>query len=86
VAGAFIIGGAPTVIGTLIGLSFYSSAFIVFFDALASAAILYVILVLFHVNIHKGATAGDEKIDRITWLTYSGILLGFVIAFLVNYL
>ncbi|MGI0141820.1 MAG: ZIP family metal transporter [Candidatus Micrarchaeales archaeon] len=85
VTGAFILGGAPTVIGTLIGLVFYSSTFIVFFDALASAAILYVVLVLFHVNIHKGMSEG-KGFGRAMWLTYFGILIGFAIAFVVNYI
>ncbi|MDE1761575.1 MAG: hypothetical protein KGH59_00660 [Candidatus Micrarchaeota archaeon] len=85
VAGAFVLGGAPVVLGTLIGLVFYSSAFIVFFDALASAAILYIILVMFHVNIHRGLGEGNG-FDRAMWLTYSGVLLGFVVAFLVNYI
>lgn len=86
VAGAFLLGGLPTIIGTIIGLVFFSSTFIVFFDALAGAAILYVVLVLFHVNINraKADPKGDAK--KLIWLTYIGILVGFVIAFLVNYL
>ncbi|MDE1828058.1 MAG: hypothetical protein KGH65_02790 [Candidatus Micrarchaeota archaeon] len=82
-AGAFLLGGIPVIIGTLIGLVFYSDVFITFFDAIASAAILYVILVLFHVNLHKSAQA---KADGGLWLTYSGILLGFAFAFIVNYI
>lgn len=82
-AGAFLLGGIPVIIGTLIGLVFYSDVFITFFDAIASAAILYVVLVLFHVNLHKSAQA---KADKALWLTYSGILLGFAFAFIVNYL
>ncbi|MDE1850641.1 MAG: hypothetical protein KGH54_02490 [Candidatus Micrarchaeota archaeon] len=83
VAGAFLLGGLPVILGTLIGLVFYSVVFITFFDALASAAILYVILVLFHVNLHRSTKGGA---DGALWLTYSGILLGFAIAFIVNYI
>jgi zinc transporter, ZIP family len=80
----FLIGGLPTIFGTLIGLVFYSNTFIVFFDALASAAILYVILVLFHVNIMRGLKS-KEGIKSSMWITYLGILIGFVIAYVVNY-
>ena len=83
ISGAFLIGGMPTIIGTLIGLVFYSKMFIVFFDAIAGAAILYIVLVLFHVNINKGI---EEKNKKIVWLTYFGILIGFAIAFVVNYI
>ena len=83
--GAFLIGGLPAVIGTIIGLRFYSDWFIVFFDALAGAAILYVVLVLFHVNVRKSSSAKGRDADRIMWLTYVGILAGFALAFVVNY-
>lgn len=86
VTGVFILGGAPVVIGTLIGLVFFSSMFIIFFDALASAAILYVVLVLFHVNINRARSRRKREIDHSIWLTYAGILVGFVIAYIVNYL
>lgn len=84
VAGVFVLGGAPTVIGTLIGLVFYSNAFIVFFDALACAAILYVVLVLFHININRGRS-NAKGMKNSMWLTYSGVLIGFVVAYVVNY-
>lgn len=86
VASAFLIGGLPTILGTIIGLVFFSNMFIIFFDALASAAILYVVLVLFHVNIVKGAENPKGGIKNTMWLTYAGILLGFAVAFIVNYL
>lgn len=88
VAGAFLLGGIPTIIGTVVGLVLYSNLFIVFFDALASAAILYVTLVLFHVNISRsrGDGKGKHGIDNRLWLTYCGILIGFILAFIVNYI
>jgi ZIP family zinc transporter len=86
VAGAFLLGGLPTVIGTLIGLVFFSSTFIIFFDALASAAILYVVLVLFHVNVNRARSDDRKSTSSGMWLTYAGILVGFAIAFVVNYI
>ncbi|MDE1868363.1 MAG: hypothetical protein KGH60_00120 [Candidatus Micrarchaeota archaeon] len=84
IAGVFALGGAPTVIGTLIGLVFYSNTFIVFFDALACAAILYVVLVLFHINVIRGSRSA-YGIKRSMWLTYMGVLAGFAAAYVVNY-
>jgi zinc transporter ZupT len=78
-----LVGGLPTIVGTAIGLVFYSSMFIVFFDSLACAAILYVVLVLFHINTKTGET--DYRIKKSMLHTYAGILAGFVIAFLLNY-
>jgi ZIP family zinc transporter len=84
--GTFLVGGLPTILGTLIGLVFFSNQFIVFFDALASAAILYVVLVLFHVNIKKSTANAGKDADRMMWLTYIGILAGFTVAYVLNYL
>ncbi len=86
-AGAFLIGGLPTVMGTVIGLVFFSNYFLVFFDGLASAAILYVVFVLFHVNINRGAREAKDQKEKSNyiWLTYLGILVGFVIAYILNY-
>ncbi len=85
ISGVFLIGGIPTIIGTLIGLVFFSNLFIVLFDALASAAILYVVLVLFHVNILKSKLEDRKEMQHLMWLTYLGILVGFVLAYVVNY-
>ena len=79
-----LLGGLPTIIGTAIGLVFYSNMFIVFFDSLACAAILYVVLVLFHINTAKGERS-DYGIKKSMLYTYAGILAGFVVAFLLNY-
>ena len=85
---AFLIGGVPTILGTLIGISYYSAMFIVVFDALASAAILYVVLVLFHVNINRSREAGKSGkagMDTSMLMTYLGIMAGFAVAFILNY-
>ena len=85
IAGVFLLGGLPTIMGAAIGLVFFSNVFITFFDSLACAAILYVILVLFHVNVSRGAK-DPEGIKKAMSYTYSGILIGFVIAYVLNYL
>lgn len=86
IASVFLIGGIPTIVGTLIGWVLFSNLFIVLFDALASAAILYVVLVLFHVNINRSRNDNKKESSHLVWLTYSGVLLGFAAAFVVNYL
>ena len=84
IAGVFLLGGLPTIAGTIIGLVFFSNVSIVFFDSLACAAILYVVLVLFHVNASRGAK-DPEGIKKSMSYTYVGILAGFVIAYVLNY-
>ncbi len=83
IVGVFLIGGLPTIIGTVIGLNYYSQMFIVFFDAIASAAILYVVLVLFHINLKRSFS---ENVKKMMFITYIGILIGFIIAFITNYI
>ncbi|MEM3839106.1 MAG: hypothetical protein QXF01_00810 [Candidatus Micrarchaeaceae archaeon] len=88
VVSAFLVSGIPTIIGTVIGLVFFSNYFLIFFDSLASAAILYVVLVLFHVNMSKCVKEAKKDIKlrrQYVWLTYAGILAGFVVAFILNY-
>ena len=88
VAGAFVIGGGRTIIGTLLGLVFFSNYFLVLFDSLASAAILYIVLVLFHVNMNRSSkeAKGNKNLKaHYIWLTYAGILAGFIIAYVLNY-
>lgn len=84
IAGVFLLGGLPTIIGTAIGLVFFSTLFITFFDSLACAAILYVVLVLFHVNVNRGSE-NQGGIKKSMLYTYIGILIGFVIAYVLNY-
>ena len=84
IAGVFLLGGLPTIIGTAIGLVFFSTLFITFFDSLACAAILYVVLVLFHVNVNRGSE-NPGGIKKSMLYTYTGILIGFVIAYVLNY-
>ncbi|MBI5354873.1 MAG: ZIP family metal transporter [Candidatus Aenigmarchaeota archaeon] len=61
-----LIAGIPTILGVVLGFSFYSDALATLFFGLAAAAILYVV-----VEILRHAPKSEEN-----WL-YSGILAGF---------
>jgi ZIP family zinc transporter len=78
----FLVGGLPTVLGSAIGY-FYNSALLdVIFDALAIGAILYCILPMLRLAFRPAETPAASYLKQR--LTYVGILLGFVIGFLVN--
>ncbi|HEY5222529.1 MAG TPA: ZIP family metal transporter [Microbacteriaceae bacterium] len=66
-----LIGGGPTVVGTLLGTVFVNDAVSVAFLALAAGSILYVILQLLHVAFKFGTSF---------WL-YSGLLIGLFAGF-----
>lgn len=68
---AGLVGGGPTLLGTLIGYNFVSSALSVLFLSLAAGAILYVLGELFH----GGRRAGFKMVAA------SGLLLGFLVAY-----
>ncbi len=82
VAGLFLIGGVPTVLGGAVGYFYNSPALDVLFDALAIGAILYVVLPMLKGALRPAATAA-ETMDRSRLLTL-GLLAGFVLGFLVN--
>ncbi len=82
VAGFFLIGGIPTVLGGAVGYFYNSPALDVFFDALAIGAILYVVVPMLKAAMRPAAIAA-ETIDR-SRLLYLGLLAGFVLGFLVN--
>jgi zinc transporter ZupT len=66
-----LIGGAPTLVGTLIGGSFYSSLLSTVLLSLAGGSILYVVLSVYSHTSHSL----DNR------LLFGGLLCGFVIAF-----
>lgn len=73
----FLVGGLPTVIGGIVGFYCSSVSFNVFFDGLATGAILYVILPMIKHQL--------RDIDHIKQrLIYAGIFIGFLLGFLVN--
>ncbi|MGC8645356.1 MAG: hypothetical protein ACP5UO_03695 [Thermoplasmata archaeon] len=78
IAGLYFIGGFPTVIGTLIGMHYFSPIFEVSFDGLAIGAILYVLIPMMKTLFRQ---AENSSLYRHI---YSGIIIGFIAGFLVN--
>ncbi len=81
-AGFFLIGGLPTIVGGVIGFFFVNSYLEIFFDALAIGAIAYCIVPMLKVAFRPEATA--ELSLHKQRIYYFGILLGFLLGFVVN--
>ncbi|MHB1435148.1 MAG: ZIP family metal transporter [Thermoplasmata archaeon] len=81
-SGLFLIGGVPTIAGGFIGYGFSSVPLLIFFDALAMGAILYVLLPMIRGALRPQAT--PEATRYRARLVYWGILVGFLVGFLVN--
>lgn len=81
-AGLFLVGGLPTLIGGAIGYYWSSPLFEVIFDALAIGAIGYVILPMLRVAFRPLAT--KELSVRRNQLVYLGVMVGFLLGFAVN--
>ena len=81
-AGLFLVGGLPTLVGGAIGYYWTSNMFLVIFDALAIGAIAYVILPMLRVAF-KPLESRAASIQR-NKIVYLGVMLGFVLGFLVN--
>lgn len=81
-AGYFLIGGIPTIVGGVVGFFWNSNNLDVLFDALAVGAILYAILPMIKTALRPSATTAE------TWarqdMLYIGLAVGFAIGFLVN--
>jgi ZIP family zinc transporter len=73
-----VIGGGPTLLGTVIGQSFVSEIVYLGFLALAAGSILYVIVQL----INAGAKLGRTHL--MYWGLFGGILLGYATDFLIE--
>ncbi len=80
--GLFLIGGIPTILGGFIGFRFSPVPLLIFFDALAMGAILYVLLPMLRGALRSQAT--PEATRYRARLVYWGILVGFLVGFLVN--
>lgn len=80
--GLFLVGGLPTLIGGAIGYHWSSDMFIVIFDALAIGAIAYVILPMLRVAFRP--LESREASVRRNQIVYLGVMLGFVLGFVVN--
>lgn len=73
-----VIGGGPTLVGTLIGQSFVNDAVSVGFLALAAGSILYVIVQLLHV------AHGLGRRELLYWGLLLGLFLGFATDFVIT--
>ncbi len=78
----FLVGGLPTVLGSVLGYYYNSPLLDVTFDALAIGAILYCILPMLRNAFRPASMPAASYLKQR--LTYAGILIGFVIGFLVN--
>lgn len=81
-AGLFLVGGLPTIIGGAIGYFWSSNVFLVAFDALAIGAIAYVILPMLRVAFRP--LDSKEAAIRRNRIVYLGVMIGFAIGFAVN--
>ena len=81
-AGLFLIGGLPTILGGAMGYYWSSNLFLIFFDALAIGAIGYVILPMLRVAFRP--LESKEASVRRNRLVYVGVMVGFLIGFAVN--
>lgn len=78
VSSLFFIGAFPTIAGSLLGY-YYSSTYVnVLFEALAMGSILYIIMPMLQ------AIFKNMKDRQTRDLAYLGIVVGFLIGFLVN--
>jgi zinc transporter, ZIP family len=81
-AGLYLVGGVPTLLGGAVGYFWSSQLFLVIFDSLAIGAIAYVILPMLRVAFRPLATR--EASIRRDQLVSLGILVGFLVGFAVN--
>ncbi len=73
-----LIGGGPTMLGTVVGQSFVNNAVFLAFLALAAGSILYVIVQLLHVATRLGYK------ELLMWGILAGILAGFATDFILT--
>jgi len=78
----FLIGGVPTILGSIVGYFYSNTLFNLVFDALAIGAILYSTLPMLR-TAFRPADPPDATYIKLR-VTYIGVLLGFVVGFLVN--
>jgi len=82
VAAIFLVGGLPTVVGG-VGGYFYNSATIdLVFDALAIGSILYALLPMLRIAMRPALPPETTYVRQR--LLYAGVVVGFLVGFLVN--
>jgi zinc transporter, ZIP family len=82
ISALFALGGLPTFVGAAIGYFYNSRLLVILFDALAIGAILYALLPMLRGALRPAAT--PELTAMKMRLTYAGLLLGFLLGFVVN--
>ena len=78
-AGAGVIGGGPTFVGTVVGYAFTSTWIYVLFLALAAGALLYVINEMFHLGRRLNSPVA------MGWGLLAGFLLGYATDLFLTY-
>jgi ZIP family zinc transporter len=73
-----LIGGGPTLLGTIAGQSFVSPTLEIAFLAVAAGSILYVIIQLI------GAAAKLGKTHLLYWGLFAGVLIGYATDFVIE--
>jgi zinc transporter, ZIP family len=81
-AGYFLIGGVPTVVGSVVGFFWNSSTLDVLFDSMAIGAIVYAVLPMVKTAFRPSGTPAETGARH--QMVYVGLAAGFVVAFLVN--
>ncbi len=81
-SGLFLLGGVPTIIGSAVGFFYDLTIYNVIFDGVAIGAIVYVIIPMLRGSFRP---TGSAELDyRKQKMVYIGMLLGFVVGFIVN--
>jgi ZIP family zinc transporter len=78
----FLVGGLPTVLGSIVGYFYSNSLLLVVFDALAIGAILYVVLPMMRMAFRPADTPEASRMKQ--QLLYIGVITGFAIGFVTN--
>jgi len=78
----FLIGGLPTIVGGVVGFFYNNNMLDLVFDGLAVGAILYSTLPMLR-TAFRPADPPQTTYSKLR-LTYLGVLIGFVVGFLVN--
>lgn len=82
ILGLFFIGGIPTVIGGAVGFYYDSTSFNTIFDGVAIGAIVYVIIPMIK-SCFRSTGSVELDITKQRFV-YIGMLIGFVVGYLVN--
>ncbi|HTT16764.1 MAG TPA: hypothetical protein VMH49_05360 [Thermoplasmata archaeon] len=82
VALVFLVGGLPTIAGGVVGFYYNSATVDLVFDSLAIGAILYSLLPMLRVAMRPAVPPETTYLRQR--LLYAGLVLGFLVGFLVN--